>query len=268
MRRQTAAGREVGGRLHDLADPAPVRRRDARERVPPVDRLQQRRLLAVEVLVRAFEHLDLDAVEPARALDLVDRGAEPPDLDRERPLGRDDDLVGADRVRRDQRALDHLVGIVAQDGAVLERAGLAFGRVDDDRRALERRAVVAHGPPLASGGKSGAAPPPQAGGLELGDDLLGGEAPGGFDPRPPRTFLYSASDSIAVGYSTRCTSVMRTFSQFRGPIRGVDNPSAGAYETGGLDQSLDDSRANLRPSSPQLSGDPLALARVAAHHLH
>ena len=64
VRGQTAAGVDVGRRLDDLAHAAPVRRRDARERVAAVDRLEQRGLLAVEVLVRALEDVDLDAVAP------------------------------------------------------------------------------------------------------------------------------------------------------------------------------------------------------------
>ena len=67
VRRQAAVGADVGGRLDDLAHAAPVRRRDARERIPAVDRLQQRGLFAVEILVRAIEDRDLDPVDPARA---------------------------------------------------------------------------------------------------------------------------------------------------------------------------------------------------------
>ena len=62
--RQPAAGTDVVGVLRP-----PRRRRagtvgDAGERVAAVDGLEQRRLLAVEVLVGPLEHDDLDAVGP------------------------------------------------------------------------------------------------------------------------------------------------------------------------------------------------------------
>ena len=50
----------------------------------------------------------MPSTQPAPLISSI-AGAQPLDLGRERPLGRDDDLVGADGVRRDQRALEHLV---------------------------------------------------------------------------------------------------------------------------------------------------------------
>ena len=190
---------EIGRRLDHLAHTSPVRRRNARERVAPVDGFQQRRLFAVQVFLRTFEHLDLDAVEPSRALDLVDRLAEAIDFNRERLLGRDDDLVGVDGAGRDQRALENLIRIVAEDRPVLERPRFTLGRVDHDRGALELGAVVAHRPPFASGRESGA--------TEMMSSALRSRA--AERPVPPLAFSYSSSEPMGVGYSTRCTSVMR-----------------------------------------------------------
>ena len=103
-----------------------------------VDGLQQSRLLAVEVLGRPFEHGELDAAPEVGGLELVDRGAQAADLGPERALQGEDGGIRTYRTCRDQRALHDLVGVGAQDGPVLEGAGLALGSVYDDHRGLER----------------------------------------------------------------------------------------------------------------------------------
>ena len=91
--------------------------------------------------------------------------------------------VGADRVGGDQRAFEHLVRVVAQDRAVLERARLALGAVDHDGRRDFRRRVRAHRPPLRAGREAGAAAAAQAGRLELVDDRLRLDWRGAFAQR-------------------------------------------------------------------------------------
>ncbi len=139
VRRQAGAGREVAGRLDHLVDAAPVRRCDARERVAAVDRFEQRGLFAEQVLGRSFDEVDLDTGREIRCLHFGDRGAYACDVARRGSLHADDHLVGADRVRGDQRAFEHAVRVAVEQLAVLERSGLTFGRVHDDGRQLERR---------------------------------------------------------------------------------------------------------------------------------
>ena len=72
-------------------------------------------------------------------------------------LSPNDDLVGADGEGGDERAFDHLVGVEAQDRAVLERAGLALGPVDDHGGAARSpSALAAHRAPLDVGREPGA----------------------------------------------------------------------------------------------------------------
>ena len=105
--------------------------------------------------------------------------------------------VGARRAhgeRSDREPLDHLVGIVAQQPSVLERAGLALGRVA--HRVGDRARVVAHGAPLHAGREPGPAPAPQAASPNLVDDpvgtSLGGEAQ--RTPAAPIDVLLHRSD--------------------------------------------------------------------------
>ena len=120
-------------RLDDLVDAAAVRRRDPRERVAAVDRLEQRGLLAEQVLGRS-----LDEIERARR----PRGPTPASRRSRRAPARCCRVavrfmptitsLGADRERGDERAFEHAVRVAVEQRAVLERAGLAFGRVHDD----------------------------------------------------------------------------------------------------------------------------------------
>ena len=64
-------------------------------------------------------------------------------------------------MRGDQRALEHPIRVAAEQLAVLERSGLAFGGVHDDGRRLERRRVGRDRAPLDAGRETGAAAAPE-----------------------------------------------------------------------------------------------------------
>ena len=134
--RQPGLGREVGLGLDHLVDAAPVRRRDARERVAAVDRLEQRGLLAEQVLGRSLDEVELHARrrDPTPAPRRSRRAHAAMCRVAVRFIA-DDDLIGADRERGDERAFEHAVRVAIEELAVLERAGLAFGRVHDHGRA-------------------------------------------------------------------------------------------------------------------------------------
>ena len=170
VRGGTAAGVDVVGLLEQLVDTLPVRRRDARERRTAVDHLEQRRLLAEEVLLGAGDHRDRHRRRPAFGVDLGDGGLEAAHHSGERGLGRDDHGVGADRVGGDERTLDHPVRVAQQDLAVLEAAGFTLGGVDHDRRPHHRRRVRDDGLPLPGGGEAGTATTAESGGGNEVDD--------------------------------------------------------------------------------------------------
>src|SRR5690606_5463849 len=86
-------------------------------------------------------------------------------------------LGGADRVRRDEHALDELVRVPLHEEAVLVGAGLRLVAVDDEvPRPHAGRAEA----PLHAGGEAGAAPAEQAGRLDLLLHLVGGLAERGL----------------------------------------------------------------------------------------
>src|SRR4029078_243019 len=72
LRRQTATRLRLRLSGHHFVDAAAVRRRDTGERRPAVDHLEQRCLLAIEVLPRAFDDADHDGAAPARGAGLGD----------------------------------------------------------------------------------------------------------------------------------------------------------------------------------------------------
>ena len=168
--------------VDDLVDAPSVGRCDARERVAAVDHLEQRRLLAVEVLARALEDPELHVIGPPGGFDLGDRRAQEGDLVGEVALGGDDHLVGTDRQCADERAFDDRERVGADDGAVLERARLALRRVHDDGRRFELRAVARDGVPLAPGGETGAAASTEPRARDLVDDALGTERSRSLEP--------------------------------------------------------------------------------------
>src|SRR6185436_6951432 len=96
----------------------------------------------------AVEH-DRDTVEEVRRARLVERGAEDLELVQVLAADVDEDVGGADRVRRDEAALDQAVRHREHDLAVLERARLGLVGVDDEVRRLagalrEEARLLAH----------------------------------------------------------------------------------------------------------------------------
>jgi hypothetical protein len=162
---------QISSGLDDFGHPATKRRRDARERQPAVERLQKRSFLAVEIRVWTFEHLDVHRSRPARRPDLVDGVTHALDLERERPFQRDHDLRGVACVGGDQRALQDVVRVAAQDRPILERARLTFGGVHDHRGGQRRRQVLSHCPPFAARRKPGPASTAQSRRFDLLDQL-------------------------------------------------------------------------------------------------
>jgi hypothetical protein len=130
-------GRITGG-LDHLVDPASERWGETGEGVAALDGLEERGLLAVEVLVGSLEDHQVDTRTPFGFLDLDDCGPEALDDLAERRLEPEHDPVGADRDRGDQRPFDHHVRVQPQDGAVLERSWFTLGAVDHDRRRNDR----------------------------------------------------------------------------------------------------------------------------------
>jgi hypothetical protein len=134
----------------------------ARQRVLALDDLEERLLLAEQVGVGPEDEADRHVpCEPDRPH--LDEGPAK-DLD----LACEAGLDGQERARGphgqggDGQTLDHLVGVVAQDGPVLERAGLALGAVADDEAALVVAAGLQDREPLAAGPEPAAASAAQA----------------------------------------------------------------------------------------------------------
>ena len=94
----------------------------------------------------------------------------------------DDHAVGVDGTGGDERSFDDLVGVVAQDAAILERAGLAFGAVHDDGGGWSAQGVVGDRLPFPAGGEAGTAAPAQSRVEDGGDDLLRVHRLGGLQP--------------------------------------------------------------------------------------
>ena len=188
MSRQAAAGADVVGVLDDLGRAAPVRRGDAGEGVAAVEGLEERRLLAVQVLVGALEHAEVDAFGPTGPLHLDDGGAQARHLGDEGALQPEDNAVRFHDPGRDEGAFDDCVGVEAHDRAVLGGAGLAFGPVDDHRGRQHVGRVLAYRPPLAPSGETGAPAPAQTGRLDDGDQRCDVLMAGRVDAAPASSF--------------------------------------------------------------------------------
>ncbi len=83
-----------------------------------------------------------------------------------RLAGADDHLVGADRLGRDDGAVDHQVGEGLEQRAVLQAGGLPLGSVGHHDRPAPRSGYGAH---LRRGGKGRAAAAEQTRALDLLD---------------------------------------------------------------------------------------------------
>ena len=115
-----------------VLQPSAIGRCHSRERLTTLDHLEERGLLAEQVGARTENELDVEIVEPSGLAHLCHGRGEAIDLATERRLDADADLVGLHRDGSDDRALEHPVGVGAQQSAILEGSGFAFGGVDDD----------------------------------------------------------------------------------------------------------------------------------------
>ena len=88
-------------------------------------------------------------------------------------------IRGAHDVRGNEHALQHGVGVVADEPAILERAGLALGRIAD--HLASGAVVVRDARPLRAGGEARAPTAPQVGVLHRAEDFLGGASSGEVD---------------------------------------------------------------------------------------
>ena len=82
-----------------------------RERVVALDDLEERRFLAVEVVIGALDHDDFQAVEPICALEFAYGAVDRSQLWGVLRLRCDDDATCADALRSDHRALEHHVRV-------------------------------------------------------------------------------------------------------------------------------------------------------------
>ena len=155
-------------------------REEAGQRVAALDDLQERLLLAEEVVVRAFGDGHGELAQQTRLAQL-DRGApQGRGLDRVRALGRDVHLGGADGERGDGRALDHPVRIAAHQHPVLERRRLALGAVGHD--VAPAAAGRSHGRPLRPRREAAAAATAESRCRDLVDGGRRAEPPGRRQP--------------------------------------------------------------------------------------
>ena len=109
-----------------------VRGQPSGQRIVALDDLEHRLLLTEEVLVGSRDHGDLALPADPGSLELLDRPRHRVDLPVEAPLQADERLEGTDGERRDDQALDELIGVGPQQRPVLERPGLSFRSVADE----------------------------------------------------------------------------------------------------------------------------------------
>ena len=145
------------------------RRLRARLAALALERLEQRRLLAADVRAGAAVEDDRDAAEQLRLVHLLERRLDHLELVQVLAADVDEDLVAADRVRRDQAALDQPVRDGEHDLAVLEGARLRLVRVDDEVGRLA--GALREEARLAAGREEGAAAAAEARVEDLLDDL-------------------------------------------------------------------------------------------------
>ena len=143
-----------------------ARRRRGRPGVPAVEVVDRRGRLAGHVADRGRH-------DAGRTADLVPALVDGPGHRRDRRMvflaDVEDDLVGANRLRRQDRAVDHEVRPARHQDPVLEARGLALGAVRDDDGATV--AALGHGSPLAPDREPGPAAAEQAARLEVRDEV-------------------------------------------------------------------------------------------------
>ena len=168
---------------------AGVQAGDGRERrpqpglaAPALQGVQQRRLLAADVGAGAGVHDDLQVVAGAQdvlagvagGVRLPDRLLQAPDDVQHLAADVDEGVVGPDRVRGDDHALDQGVRRGHHQRDVL--AGARLGLVGVDHQVLRLRVVLRDEAPLHAGREAGAAPPAEPGVLDLSDHVGGRHA--------------------------------------------------------------------------------------------
>ena len=166
------------GRLVDEPLLRRERRLEARHAAMALQRLDEGGLLAADECARAS--LDLDVAREGRAKDVRPQQMRRPRIrqrllqahDRERILRPhiDERRRRANRVGRDQHALDERVRVGLDDRAIHERAGVALVRVADEVFVLALG--VARGVPLEPCGKARTAAARQARSLDFLDYLF------------------------------------------------------------------------------------------------
>jgi len=154
-----------------------VRRQQPGQRVAALDHLEERLLLAVQVLVGALDDGDAEIEQEARAAQLEGRPPEGGHLGPVRRLGGEVHVAGADGEGGDGRPLHDAVRVPPHEEPILERGRLALGAVGHD--VAPALAAVAHGAPLPPDREAGPAPAPEAGRRDLGDGAVGAQGDGG-----------------------------------------------------------------------------------------
>ena len=154
----------------------------ARQRLVPLDHLEQRLLLAEEVLLGARDHLDLPPGEDSRLGHFRDRRGEPRALHCRGCLDAEIETARSDHMAADEQAFEHRIGVVSQQPPILERPRLALGRVDHD--VPDFAGVVEDGRPLGAGREPGPAAAAQPRLLDLLEHFHRRTPPRCFDGAP------------------------------------------------------------------------------------
>lgn len=156
------------------------RRLEARLALLALEALDLRGFLAADIGARAamHEHVEIIAgtagilADEAPGISLFDGGEEHLRLVDELAADVDVSRAGAHRETGDQRALDQLMRIVADDLAVLARARLGFVGIDDQEARAAILAFLGHEAPLHAGREARATATTQARGLHDVDDAV------------------------------------------------------------------------------------------------
>ncbi len=195
-----------------------VEARDRRERrlrprlaALPLERLEERRLLAADVCARAAVDHDRDVSEEIALAHRLERVAQDLELALVLAADVDEDVLRLDPVRGDEAALEEAERDAQHDLAVLERPGLRLVGVDDEVVRLLELLGLGHERPLAPGREEGAAAAAQARRVELGDHVVRRHRAGLAQRREParRDVVVDARDSAAVRAGEDDTLVLR-----------------------------------------------------------
>jgi hypothetical protein len=162
----------------------------ARQRVLALDDLEERLLLTEQVGVGTQDEADRNVAREPHGTHLDQGPAKILDLACEAGLDGQEGVRGPHGQGGDGQPFDDLVGVVAQDGPVLEGAGLALGAVGHDEAAFVVAAGVEEREPLAPG-----AEPPAATAAQTRQGHFLGGSPGTDGPRQAEAFP-AASEAV------------------------------------------------------------------------